>query len=87
MDEKPIAWMRKWAFDGEDPHKEKRENGRLAWRAKYKLLPVTQNKCLDDDVPLVALKAANAEVSGPEAALSPEGRARLPGCAPAHNGE
>jgi hypothetical protein len=31
--------------------------------------------------------ATNAKVSGPEAALSPEGRARLPGCAPAHNGE
>jgi len=32
-------------------------------------------------------KGPNAKVSGPEAALSPEGRARLPGCAPAHNGE
>lgn len=32
-------------------------------------------------------KRHNAKVSGPEAALSPEGRARLPGCAPAHNGE
>lgn len=64
MDEKPIAWMRKWAFDGEEPHKEKRENGRMAWPAKYKLLPVTQNKCLDDDVPLVALKTANERNSG-----------------------
>lgn len=59
VNDKPIAWMRKWAFDGEEPHKEKRENGRMAWPAKYKLLPVTQNKCLDDDVPLVALKAPN----------------------------
>jgi hypothetical protein len=29
----------------------------------------------------------NAKVSGPEAALSPEGRARLPGSTPATNGE
>ncbi len=44
--------MRKWAFDGEEPHKEKRENGRLAWPTKYKFLPVTPNKCLEDDIPL-----------------------------------
>lgn len=83
MDEKPIAWMRKWAFDGEEPHKEKHENGRLAWPAKYKLLPVTQNKCLDDDVPLVALKAANVEVTGIAAASLPQGPCGLPGSTPA----
>lgn len=33
------------------------------------------------------LETLNVKVSGPEAALSPEGRARLPGCAPDHNGE
>ena len=48
----PVAWIRKWEFDGEEPRKEKRENGRLAWPAKFKLLPVTTNKCADDDVPL-----------------------------------
>lgn len=34
-----------------------------------------------------ALATPNVEVSGPEAALSPEGRARLPGSTPATNGE
>ena len=57
MEQKPVAWMRKWAFDGEEPHKEKRENGRVAWPVKYKMLPVTQNKCFDDDIPLVSMTA------------------------------
>lgn len=48
----PVAWMRKWAFDGEEPYKGKRENGRLAWPSKFKLLPVTQHKCMDDDIAL-----------------------------------
>lgn len=56
MENNPVvAWMRKWAFDGETPRKERRENGRMAWPAKYKLLPVTQNKCLEDG-PLTVLR-------------------------------
>lgn len=47
-----VAWMRRWAFDGEEPRKEKKDNGRLAWPAKFKLLPVTNSRLLDDDVPL-----------------------------------
>lgn len=52
--ELPVAWMRRWHFDGETPKKEKKENGRTAWPYKFKLLPVTVNQCLPDDVPLYA---------------------------------
>lgn len=48
----PRAWMRRWAFDLKTPQKERNGNGRMAWPMKYKFLPVTTNKVLDDDVPL-----------------------------------
>ena len=48
----PVAWERKWSVDGEVPKKERRENGRMAWPFKFKLMPVTKHKCLPDDVPL-----------------------------------
>ena len=51
---KPVAWMRKWAYEGEVPQKIRNENGRMAWPAKFKFLPVTQGKCISDDVPLYA---------------------------------
>lgn len=47
------AWMRKWAFDGEIPKKEKNGDGRQAWPSKFKLLPVTEHKILPDDIPLI----------------------------------
>ena len=47
-----VAYIRKWAFDGEEPKKEKRENGRLAWPFKFKLIPVSQSRLLKDDIPL-----------------------------------
>ena len=50
----PVAWMRQWFFDGEAPKKERNENGRLAWPAKFKFLQVTAGKVLPDDVPLYA---------------------------------
>ena len=50
----PVAWMRQWFFDGEAPKKERNENGRLAWPAKFKFLQVTAGKVLADDVPLYA---------------------------------
>lgn len=50
--DKPVAWMRKWAADGETPAKQRNENGRLAWPKKFCLLAVTPGKCLPDDVPL-----------------------------------
>ena len=48
-----VAYIRKWAFDGEEPKKEKRENGRLAWPFKFKLIPVSQSMLLKDDIPLI----------------------------------
>lgn len=53
--EQPKAWMRKWAFDGEKPQKERKENGRVAWPRKFKFQAVTAFKIFDDDVPLAAL--------------------------------
>ena len=32
----PVAWMRRWYFDGEKPAKVKNENGRWAWPYKFK---------------------------------------------------
>lgn len=49
----PIAWMRRWAFDGKRPQKAL-VNGRWRWPAEMKMYPVTQHKCFDDDVPLWA---------------------------------
>lgn len=47
-----VAWARRWLIDGETPKKERKENGRMAWPARFKLLPITTCKCLVDDVPL-----------------------------------
>jgi len=46
--------MRRWYFDGETPHKERNEKGSIAWPVKFKWLPVTPNKIMEDDVPLYA---------------------------------
>lgn len=51
---RPRAWMRRWYFDGETPHKERNENGRIAWPTKFKFMPVTPHKVMADDVPLYA---------------------------------
>jgi hypothetical protein len=50
----PKAYMRKWAADGVIPAKEKKPSGHMAWPKRFKLLPVTAGRCLDDDVPLYA---------------------------------
>lgn len=50
--QKPVAWMRKWAFDGETPKKEKNENGRWAWPAKFRMRELTRQQVFPDDVPL-----------------------------------
>jgi hypothetical protein len=49
-----VAYMRRWAFDGETPTKVKSENGRWKWPYKFKLLALTQHKILQDDVALYA---------------------------------
>lgn len=51
-EQKPVAWARKWHIDGEVPKKVVNENGRMAWPSKFKLHPVTETKCLPDDVAL-----------------------------------
>ena len=51
---KPVAHARKWFIDGEEPKKERKENGRMAWPFKFKLVPVSEGKLLRDDVPLYA---------------------------------
>ena len=53
-EQKPVAYMRKWKFDGEEPKKERNESGKMAWPFKFKLHPVTVNRCLNDDIRLYA---------------------------------
>jgi hypothetical protein len=52
----PRAFIRRWAFDGEKPAKEKNANGRLAWPKKYLFVEVSKHECAKDDVPLFAIK-------------------------------
>jgi len=54
LSRRPRAWMRRWYFDGETPHKERNAQGRIAWPTKFKFLPVTPHRVLSDDVPLYA---------------------------------
>lgn len=49
---KPVAYMRRWHFDGEVPKKEKKANGRWAWPLKFRFHPVTTSKVFEDDIPL-----------------------------------
>lgn len=55
----PLAWMRAWAYRGETPHKERKENGRMAWPLRFKVLAITQGKILPDDVPLYTANSIN----------------------------
>lgn len=50
--QEPGAWLRRWAFDKEVPAKVKNAAGRWVWPTKFKLLPVTEKQCMEDDVPL-----------------------------------
>ena len=52
--QEPVAHARKWFIDGEEPKKERKENGRMVWPFKFKLVPVSEGKLLRDDVPLYA---------------------------------
>ena len=62
----PAAWMRKWAFDGEKPYKEKNANGRMAWPIRFKVLPVTKGKHFADDVALFTNTAPLRDLSDEE---------------------
>lgn len=53
-EQKPVAWARKWHMDGEVPKKIKNDKDRMAWPFKFKLHPITETKCLPDDVALFA---------------------------------
>ena len=57
VDVRPIAWMRRWAFNGETPTKKRNANGRMAWAPRFRFLPVTRNSVFDDDVALVPASA------------------------------
>lgn len=63
----PVAWARKWYIDGEQPAKERKENGRLAWPTKFKLLPLTPNKLCKDDVALGPIVAPPAQQESKDA--------------------
>ena len=60
--QEPVAWMRKWAFDGETPAKERNSNGRMAWPSKFKILPVTLGKFFKDDVRLYTIPVVSPDV-------------------------
>ena len=62
--QEPVAWMRRWAFDGEVPAKSKNDTGRWHWPIKFKLLPVTQHQCLNDDLPLYTSSPVQQEPAG-----------------------
>lgn len=52
---KPLAWMRRWAFDGVKPEKVRNpETNRMHLPFKFRMYEVTRGQCQDDDVPLVA---------------------------------
>ena len=57
-EQQPVAWMRRWAFEGVAPRKVRNENGRMAWPFKFKLLPLSERKLLEDDVALYAAPIA-----------------------------
>ena len=59
--QEPVAWMRKWAFDGEVPATMKNNAGRWHWPTKFKLMPITENQCLMDDVPVYTTPPAQPE--------------------------
>lgn len=57
---KPLAWMRRWYYNGEKPTRRRNEEGRMVTPLKYKLYPVTTNQVLPDDVPLFGGPTADA---------------------------
>lgn len=67
----PTAYARKWHVDGVEPKKELNQNGRWAWPAKFKILPITEIKFAQDDVALwaVDLPAIMADLERAEKAL------------------
>lgn len=58
---KPIAWMRRWAFDNVVPAKVRNKNGRLVWPREYKFVEISRVKICADDVPLAAHEALTAK--------------------------
>lgn len=65
-----VAWIRKWAYDGETPAKEKNESGRMAWPFKFKLVPVSERQCLKDDEPLMTVAQHQRIVAQRDAKLA-----------------
>jgi hypothetical protein len=55
-DAEPVAWLRKWSADKETPAKVKGDNGRWHWPRKFKILPITEHKWFEDDLPLFMRK-------------------------------
>lgn len=61
----PSAWMRRWAYEGIKPYKEKNpETGRMAYARKFLFNEVSLTKLFKDDVPLFAA-LPNAAVREP----------------------
>lgn len=51
---KPLAWMRRWAYEGRVPEKVKNAKGRWVWPREARFHDVTKVKACADDVPLYA---------------------------------
>ncbi len=47
-----VAFARRWFVEGETPKKQKNENGRWAWPARFKYHATTQIRVFDDDASL-----------------------------------
>lgn len=64
-EQQPVSWMRKWAFDGEEPTEEMGPKGLMRLPMRFKLLPVTRHKILADDIPLYAAPVSAEAILDP----------------------
>lgn len=55
MEVKVLGYARAWHAAGEVPKKERNENGRWAWPARFKFYALTEKQVSSTDVPLIAL--------------------------------
>lgn len=69
-DNKPRAWMRRWAYEGREcPPKVKNDKGRWMWPIESRTLKITEFQFCDDDVPLYTDEPHLQRIAELEAAL------------------